>query len=366
MTKAECVFPEYQSVIRRSLAEGWAHTLLEAHSIPIEEQTAVDIVMAYRNTLPKLRLLFRHRIFRGRAGHRLSKGYRISLPSIPGGRSKKLRAGLVLHEMAHIWDHVERKKMGHGPEFCAKLRWAVESPAWRKQMPTSSLKKIYDNHQGPYSLQIVREMDKKGKPAQGIGHIDGPFSAEEAHEEARLLVKDPKDTVVEVFVFSIKEGQFIGCFYKRGEAIRPWHEEVEAYERLELAQQRGEAALVPGREEPLRSVDDPVLPGVPADAIPPPAGVRDVPKKEKPAGGTKLPGDRFPAVRGRALTIGDTEGWPKSAPAQKVRGWFAGRTGTSAELVQALGPELKEMGVEFPASLVSRLKQKGLLKEVAA
>lgn len=239
-------------------------------------------------------------------------------------------------------------------------------------MPTSSLKTIYDAHRGPFSLQIVREIGTK-KSKQSSDHVDGPFTAEEAHEEARLLVKDAKENVTEVFVFSITEGQFIGAFYKRGEAHRPWHEEVEQSERVELPDQRVETALLSGGTEPLREVDDPLLPGLPAVPVPSPGPVRDVPaekparQRTKPA---RKPGDRFPVVRGRALTLGHTEGWPESAPAQAVREFFGGFNGrpliraTVAEVIQLIGPRLNELGMAHPGSLVSRLKQRGLLKEV--
>lgn len=60
------------------------------------------------------------------------------------------------------------------------------------------------------------------------------------------------------------------------------------------------------------------------------------------------------------------EGWPPSKPAQIVRDYFVEelRTGTVAEVVQILGPRLAEHGMLFPAALLSRLKQKGLLKEI--
>lgn len=359
---------EYDRVIRRAGEQGWLAELIEAHSIRTDTETAAQILCDYDEG--DTRLMFRHRQFRGRAGYHKDRGYRISLPSIPGGRSCLLRIGLVLHEMAHLWDHRRKEHFGHGPSFCRELRRAIESPIWRRHMPTSSFKEIYNRHRGPYSLQIVREIDAKGKPAQGTEHLEGPYSAEEAHEESRLMVKSAKEKVVEVFVFSITEGQFIGAFYKRGEAHRPWHELEEPSGRVELPDQRETPALVQGGEEPVRPVDDPILPGVPAEAVPPRGSVRDVPAKAKPAKRTKreptkLPGDRFPVVRGRNLALGNPEGWPKSAPAQVVREYFKDdRRATAAEVIQAIGGKLKELGMEHPGSLVSRLKQSGLLKEV--
>lgn len=50
-----------------------------------------------------------------------------------------------------------------------------------------------------------------------------------------------------------------------------------------------------------------------------------------------------------------------------MKTFFAGRTGaTPTEIIEALGAKLNEMGVAHPASLVSRLKQAGFLKEIAA
>lgn len=196
-----------------------------------------------------------------------------------------------------------------------------------------SLRDIYDRHRGPYSILTVSEIDRKGKPMQANDHLAGPFSAEEAHEEARVLVNRAQENVVEAFVFSIPEGQFIGAFYKRGETYRPWSQE--------------------GMEPPdeISFVEEDVLP-------------KEVAKERWSV--SRPPAVKPAVVRTRrALELSHIERWPGSPPAQLVRAFFEeGRRATATEIVQALGPQLRALGVEHPASLVSRLKQGGFLKEV--
>lgn len=90
---------------------------------------------------------------------------------------------------------------------------------------TSSYRDIYARHRGPFSLLLTRDVLLKGKEVQKADHVKGPFTAEEAHEESRMLVNDPRDNVLQVHVFSDTEGQFCGAFYKRGEEYKTWEEE---------------------------------------------------------------------------------------------------------------------------------------------
>lgn len=214
---------------------------------------------------------------------------------------------------------------------------------------------IYHAHPGPYSLMITRRID--GKKVQS--EVLGPLLAHTAHATACELVGDPTGNVTDVFIYSEKEHQFIGAMYFRGTEYASWSEE-EIYALAGGSKQsRQHDPATPRhkrRAEPVRE-DDADLAGSdgdrPGDQGEP---VRAVPRKKA--------GDRFPVVRGKSLTLGSTEGWPPSKPAQVVREFFAnGRTATVAEVVQALGPALAELGMMFPAALVSRLKQKGLLKD---
>jgi len=72
-------------------------------------------------------------------------------------------------------------------------------------------------------------------------------------------------------------------------------------------------------------------------------------------------------TRGARLVIGKTDGWPKSQGAQIVRQFFQhpDRRASTQEIVSAIGDQLMAAGIEFPGSLVSRLKQAGFLTEAA-
>lgn len=64
------------------------------------------------------------------------------------------------------------------------------------------------------------------------------------------------------------------------------------------------------------------------------------------------------------LDNGNAEQWPRSKGPQILRAWFEsepGRVATVPEIVAACGPALTEAGIQFPASLISRLKQGGFL-----
>lgn len=356
---------EYKTVIEQAGQGGWLALLLEAHLTPCTRAQATALL----NALPRpKRFTVRFNPGRSRGWARWSRtnGYSITLPDSP--RNRRLRVGLVLHEMSHIW---KWGNYAHGPVFCKQLRQALRFN-WKGVIgmaTTSSYRAIYDRHRGPYSLVLVREtIGPKGKVTQDCDRLRGPFSAEDAHEESRLLVNCAKDNVVSVSVYSETEGQYIGAFYKKGEHYKPWHEEGEDG-RLELPDERPAPTLLQGKQKPVQKVDDPLDADVPARAASvPDRPVRDVPDEAqpKPRKSAKLPGDRFPVVRGKSLELdlGNAERWPKSEAAQIVRAFYEepGKRATPAEVVAALGDQLKALGVEHPASLVSRLKQGGFLK----
>jgi hypothetical protein len=365
---------EYESVLRQAGAGRWLPYLIAAHTTPCTQSEAERILQGV--ALPDdLKLRFKSRAGRAR-WIRKKQQYSISLPEVTHG-IYCLRVGVVLHEAAHIACHQRWKKFGHGEQFCTELRRLLIASKWRNVMSTRSYREIYDRHRGPFSLLLTREEMKKGREEQVTEKVKGPFSAEEAHEEAVMLVNDTRDNVLQVHVFSDGEGQFCGAFYKRGETYKTWEEETEDAGRMESHSDQPAPALLQGRSEPVSEMAASKLDGVSEESISDADGdrpVRDVPEEEpaaprpkraaKPA---KLPGDRFPVVRGKALTLGKTEGWPPSKPAQVVLAYMSveGRKGTSAELIAALGAELTALGVAHPGSLVSRLKQAGLLVEVA-
>lgn len=219
-------------------------------------------------------------------------------------------------------------------------------------MTPLNFRQIYDRHQGPYVLLLVRQ-DAKGK--QFTDRVTGSsLRAQAAHETAVDLITatDGKNgDVTHAFVFSDTEGQFIGALYRRGEAYAPWeHLAIDDAPRTTPKARR--VATAPSGEE--GTVTEMTAPSAP-------------PKPPR----VKTPGSRFPAMRGRALAMtqdADAK-WPASKPAQMVKAHFEFKgptySATSPELVADIGPALKEIGVEFPASLISRLKQAGLLVEQA-
>lgn len=347
---------EYESVLRRAAQMGCLGTLLEAHLTSCTPVQAANLLA--RLKLPD-DLILRFGNFRGQASYFPRK--RKYMISLPVERTGRLRVGIVLHEAAHLIDRKRSGSMVHGQKFCNALRETIESSHWREMMPTRNRVEIYQRHRGPFSLLITRQgVGKKGSDA--CERVRGPFSAEEAHEEARLLVGDPRDNVTDAFVFSDGEGQFIGAFYKRGEEYAPYGDELARYQAgLELPDERSEAALLPRGPEPVQPVDAPLDGGVPTATVPSRRSVRSVPPQGAAARSA-------PRRAGTALCLGTVEGWPKAEAAQLLLRMFSepGFHATSVEIVTAAGATIIGHGVQHPASLVSRLKQAGHLKEYSA
>lgn len=364
------VVPEYPNVLARAAREGWLRPLIHAHLTECTRVTAEGLLHELSDLPADLGLRWRPRT-RGRARyHKLQRRYGITLPTEPAPSSSRLRIGLVLHEAAHVYDHLTTKRFGHGPTFCRELRELLAThwnDSWRERctiaMSVSNFREIYDRHRGPYWLLLTRETPTKKGVEHSTDRIEGPLSAEEAHEEARILVNDAKDNVVDAMVFSSTEGQFTGAIYRRGETYRPWHEEESRARRVEPSDQRDEAALLPGGPEPLREVVDPVERGLPAATVPRRRPVRDVPAKDPALQRAAGPRGNRPALE---LDPGNAERWPKSEGAGIVRATLEaiGRA-TAADLAQRIAADCAKVGVAFPASLISRLKQGGFLREAA-
>lgn len=353
--------PEYISIIRRAGTEGWLNTLVRAHARPCGQDQAIELLRGL--PLPRIRLRWAGR---GRARFNpQTRWYGMSLPREAGGTFGRLRVGVVLHEAAHILDRREVGTFSHGPTFCKAFKNLLED--W-KPMPTD-MEDIYLRHTGPYSLLLTRKVAGKKQQAE----IKGPYLASAAHQEAIRLISQASDEfndrpIIEVYVYSDKEKQFIGAMYFRGQEYAPFTKDGQRERRVELPSERQEAALLPGGQESLPQVDAPQHERLSDDSVSDGEGVRDLPEKPARRTPAKTAGSRFPSVRGKALEIdpGQAERWPASKPAQLLRAWFeeGGRKATAAEAVQALGTQLKEMGMEHPASLVSRLKQAGFIRSV--
>lgn len=329
---------EYVTVLEQLAFTGDLGRCVRSHLTPISEADARKLVASISPTLPVR--------FGSSTGRAYPKPYRISLPRERNGR---LRVGVVLHEIAHIIEHQMYRTMKHGRDFCSSFSVLLRE---QPDMTDGSKIQVYMNHQGPFTGVAY---DAKGKK---IDLIEG--HAQKVHDEACAAVSTGK--AQDVFVYSNKEGQFIGAFYKRGGTYRLWSEDLAEYQAgLELPAQRPEAALLQGGDEPLRQVDDPVDASVPGGTVPGPRPVRSVPPKAPSQPRTPPP----PRAR-VTLGVGKTEGWPKSEGATLVRGLMDdGTLRSSPEICEAIGAQLIAAGVQFPASLVSRLKQNGFLKEAS-
>lgn len=345
--RLNCYIAEYPTIIARAAKEGWLEPLVASHALPCTRSEAMGLL----NVLPLPRnTVVNFRAGKGRAGRRPGQ-YRIGLPTTPGTRSRTLRVGLVIHEAAHIIDHAKENGWGHGETYCRVLRQLLVTIDWRKGfMPTSNFRAIYDRHRGPYCIMLIREIvsAKKDKAIPTSDLLNGPFNAEEAHEEARMLVTDPRENVTGAYVYSLTENQHIGAIYKRGETYATWLD-------LPTPAPAAEAVREPEHEMP----DWAKTPAAaPAAAAPAPRPVE-----------ATAPAAKAATVRrkGAALGVGRDEGWPSSEAAQTVRAFFDKTpTAAPAEIIAALGTKLNDLGVAHPASLVSRLKQAGFLKEIAA
>lgn len=350
---------EYNSILSRACREGWLRPLMAAHLTPCTPQQAINLLGAL---VPRRTKVFFRENSCSRTSDR-SGFYRITLSSKPGIGIRRLHVGIVLHEATHILDHQRQRSFGHGQSFCQHLRRVFETTLWRSVVPTRSFAEIYDRHRGPYCLLVSHQ----GKKEQTTERLGGPFSPAEAHDKAVALVADASNDVIDVYAYSLTEGQFVGAIYSRGQKYSTWEE--QQHERMELSDQRQSAALVQGREEPVRPVDDPGDDSLPVEAVSGSGPVRSVseeaPTKPRTKPRAAAAGNRQPPPRrvALALQIGAAEGWPKSPAAQAVRTLLAERTAlTPGQIVEAIGAQLTGLGVEHPTSLISRLKQGGFLE----
>jgi hypothetical protein len=349
--------PEYTRILSAASREAWLTPLIEAHLTPCSEMEARDILRLM--SLPRdTKVSFGSQSGRARF-NQSARRYGVSLPNAPGVSFGQLRAGIVLHEGAHIWDHWDQGKFGHGPTYQHSLRQALLLTAWRPCVMDDSIKEIYARHRGPFEFLLT--VNKKNGE-QGSKHHVGPFSAREAHAEALRMLKD-FDDVDAVFVFSKSEGQFTGAFYKRGgtdpRVYRPWDELEEADgpgttvestnadRGVELPDEREAAALLPGGPEPLSPVDDSVDASLPEGTVPGGRPVRDVPAKQPAEPRAKRVGPPRRASRALELDGGNAEAWPKSEAAQVVRAFMEGKRLTPSEIVAAIGAQLTGLGFNF-------------------
>jgi len=69
-----------------------------------------------------------------------------------------------------------------------------------------------DRHRGPYLFCVTRPGKKPGRVTSEW--LKGCIDKHDVEDEAQALLADPRDTITQVSVWSIKEEQFVGG-YKR-------------------------------------------------------------------------------------------------------------------------------------------------------
>lgn len=232
---------------------------------------------------------------------------------------------------------------------------------------------IYDRHPGLYHAVVDRQVagKKDGSIKLETRNVPG-LNAAEVRQLARIEIE--KDKSVTIYVYSEREQQHL--LWYDCDSLNFLTEDDGKGEpdgRVELPDQREEAAPLRRRKKSVRPVDDPVDGSVSAETVSGDGPVRDVPEEKQPRaeGVRRRDSQRAAPPRrvGRALELdgGNAERWPKSEGAQIVRAALerVGRA-TVAELTAMLAADLAKAGVGFPGSLISRLKQGGFLKEVTA
>lgn len=214
---------------------------------------------------------------------------------------------------------------------------------------------VFRRHPGVYD--VIHTTTRPNSKRKG-GETETVKVATHLHKNAReveLLIRREvaADEYATLTIFAATRGD-TGCigWINRGNIDAMFKEVTDA--RMELPDERSEAALLHGgyrpvtrRAKPLREVGDS-------------SGAGEVQHAGAAPGSGPVRG--LPAKVGRALVLGTGE-WPGSAAAQLVREHYSqpGFRATPADACAAIGARLTEMGVAFPASLISRLKQKGLL-----
>jgi hypothetical protein len=79
-----------------------------------------------------------------------------------------------------------------------------EVDSWRSLVGLS----WQQRHRGPYRFQVIRPFVTKPGFIRGEW-LKSPVDAEDAAEEARSLLLDPRDTICTVHLWSEREGQFV-------------------------------------------------------------------------------------------------------------------------------------------------------------
>lgn len=122
---------EYRAIVRWFDAAGLYPLLERAHTTEITREAARDLVESHGIECRIGIRTKRGRAYRPNRHH----GYAVTLPFDPGVGFRRLRVGLVLHEIAHVIDHrkraaiyTTRQNMNHGLGF--RLRFAELLKGW--------------------------------------------------------------------------------------------------------------------------------------------------------------------------------------------------------------------------------------------
>ncbi len=227
---------------------------------------------------------------------------------------------------------------------------------------------LYDRHTGPYTLLLCcTKPDGKGGQTHYNRADSFRLDARSVHDRAVDLITKPGD-IVSAMAFSESEQQFIGAWYQRGRDPLPtWIDDVpEPVEEPSIFELAGRFASELTFSAFVSVQTHDADPGEPATEVP------EVPATDYAQASAPQPrpavAPRARSTRGGLLELdpGNAERWPATDGPQKIRAWFEAEDGRKAsvrDIVDALGAELQAIGVGFPASMVSRLKQQGFLRE---
>lgn len=70
-------------------------------------------------------------------------------------------------------------------------------------------------HRGPYQFQVLRPKPTRKYPYTCLT-LPGVSNADEVDAEARALLADPRDTIIAVYVWSVREQQHVFTYTKKG------------------------------------------------------------------------------------------------------------------------------------------------------
>mgnify|MGYP001617671054 CR=1 FL=1 len=70
------------------------------------------------------------------------------------------------------------------------------------------------NHRGPYQLQVLR-LTPSRKMKWHTETLRGLVAGDDVRSEAYALLADPRDSIISVHVYSVREGQFVMTYTRQ-------------------------------------------------------------------------------------------------------------------------------------------------------